>query len=268
MELFFRSSDLFLEDTEASSGETSASDSSAEEIVNDGIMGFYYTDEEDTDAFVQSDGSEEEEVSADVSDPQEEEEESGPEDADQEENIVQVDETLSAPVYTEDNPMPVYFVEQEELEDESAVYTVSGSPYPGMISTTYLDYFAGIADKLKFTEHYIAFRASQYEYYMAWGEGLEYDGTRFRGSALSYCRIYTGSGSSNMAVTFGSDTFYLTPGTGFVYSDLEHFSSLTEGGTGIESLALLFAVGFAVVYSVCHDLFDYVMQHVYRKSRR
>lgn len=267
MELLFRSSDLFLEDSEASSGETSSSDSSADEIINDGIMGFYYMDE-DTDVFVQSDGFEDEESSVDVSDRQEEEEDFGLEDVDQEENIVQIDETLPVSAYTEDNPMPVYLVEQEELEDESAVYTVSGSPYPGMISTTYLDYFAGIADKLKFTEHYIAFRASQYEYYMAWGEGLEYDGTRFRGSALSYCRIYTGSGSSNMTVTFGSDTFYLTPGTGFVYSDLEHFASLTEGGTGIETLALLFAVGFAVVYSVCHDLFDYVMQHIYRKSRR
>ena len=68
-----------------------------------------------------------------------------------------------------------------------------------------------------------------------------------------------------MTVTFGSDTFDLTPGTGFVYSDLEHFASLTEGGTHLEMLALLFAVGFAVVYSVCHDLFDYVMEHVYRR---
>lgn len=166
-----------------------------------------------------------------------------------------------------EGPLPVYLVDspEEDVESEIEAYSVSGSPYPGTISTTYLDYFAGIAQKLKFSEHYMAFRASQYEYYMVWGEGLEYDGARFRGSALSYCRIYTGSGSNNMSVTFDKDTFYLTPGTGFVYSDLEHFSSLTEGGTHLESLTLLFAVGFAVVYSVCHDLFDYVMQHIYRK---
>lgn len=169
-------------------------------------------------------------------------------------------------LYDEDmGGFPVFLVEPEVEEDALSLYSVSGSPYPGTISSTYLDYFAGIAQKLSYREHYIAFRASQYEYYMAWGDGLSYDGYRFRGSALSYCRIYTGSGSSSMTVTFGSDTFDLTPGTGFVYSDLEHFASLTEGGTHLEMLALLFAVGFAVVYSVCHDLFDYVMEHVYRR---
>lgn len=171
-----------------------------------------------------------------------------------------------SPVYTEESPLPVLVVEPEDVEEEAFLYSVSGSPYPGTISTGYLDYFAGIAQKLSYKEHYMAFRSGQYEYYMVWGEDLEYDGVRFRGSALSYCRIYTGSGSSSMTVTYGSDTFYLTPGTGLVYSDLERFALLTEGGTHLESLTLLFAVGFAVVYSVCHDLFDYVMQHVYRKS--
>lgn len=172
----------------------------------------------------------------------------------------------SAPFVLED-PLPVYLVDAPEEETEIEAYSISGSPYPGTISSTYLDYFEGIADKLSYREHYVAFRSSQYEYLMAWGEGLSYDGYQFKGSALSYCRIYTGSGSSNMSVTFGSDTVYLTPGTGFVYSDLDRFASLTEGGTRLEFTTLLFAVGFAVVYGVCHDLFDYVMQHIYRKSR-
>lgn len=238
-------------------------------------------DEEVTD-IVQNDETEDGQEPEAGADQEVQEAESDPEMEEETENFVQSDEKedtepeegqeevteevqVSSPAFTEDNPMPVYLVEQEEQENELALYSVSGSPYPGTVSSTYLDYFAGIADKLKYSEHYIAFRASQYEYYMAWGEGLTYDGSQFRGSALSYCRIYTGSGSSNMTVTFGSDTFYLTPGTGFVYSDLDHFASLTEGGTGIESLALLFAVGFAVVYGVCHDIFDYIMEHVYRK---
>lgn len=164
-----------------------------------------------------------------------------------------------------EGPLPVYLVDAPEEEEGMVPFSISGSPYPGTISTSYLDYFEGIADKLSFTEHYVAFRASQYEYLMAWGEGLQYDGYQFKGSALSYCRIYTGSGSSNMKVTFGSDTVYLTPGTGLVYSDLDHFASLTEGGTHLEFSAVLFVLGFTVVYNVCHDLFDYVMQHVYRK---
>lgn len=163
-----------------------------------------------------------------------------------------------------DEPLAVYLVEQPE--ETIDVQSLDGSPYPGTISSTYLDYFSGIVDKLGYNEHYVAYRSGQYEYILAWGEGLEYDLTRFKGSALSYCRIYRANNNySDYYVEFGNDTVYLTPGTGFVYSDLGDFATLTEGGTHLEMLTLLFAVGFAVVYSVCHDLFDYVMEHVYRK---
>lgn len=196
----------------------------------------------------------------------EEESDEAAEDLEVIEGEEETDPLLSSPApLTLEDPLAVYLVDAPEEDAGVEAYSISGSPYPGTISSTYLDYFEGIADKLSFREHYVAFRSSQYEYLMAWGQDLLYDGYQFKGSALSYCRIYTGSGSNNMSVTFGSDTVYLTPGTGLVYSDLDHFASLTEGGTHLEFIALLFAVGFAVVYSVCHDLFDYVMEHIYRK---
>lgn len=202
----------------------------------------------------------EEEINKDVSGAEEEETESIDEEPPEEEISV------SAPLLLPDQPFAVYLVDDPaEGQEEVDLYAVTGSPYPGMISATYLDYFAGIADKLGYGEHYMVFRSSQYNYYMVWGDDLTYDGYRFRGSALSYCRIYTGSSSSNMSITYGSDTFDLTPGTGSVYSDLDYFPSLTRGGTHVEFFTILFAIGFAVVYSVCHDLFDYVMEHVYRK---
>lgn len=171
----------------------------------------------------------------------------------------------SAPLLLSE-PLPVYLVD-EPLEDYEVETYAVGSTYPGTISSSYLDYFIGIADKLSPSEHYVAYRSGQYEYTMAWGKELQYDGSRFRGDALSICRIYRYSGSNyDYMVEWFSDSVNVSPGGNFVYSDLGNYAALTEGGTGIEFTALLFAVGFAVVYSVCHDLFDYVMQHIYRKS--
>lgn len=172
---------------------------------------------------------------------------------------------MSAPLLLSE-PLPVYLVD-EPLEDYEVETYAVGSTYPGTISSSYLDYFTGIADKLSPSEHYVAYRSGQYEYSMAWGKELQYDGSRFRGDALSICRIYRYSGSNyDYMVEWFSDSVNVSPGGNFVYSDLGNYAALTEGGTGIEFTALLFAVGFAVVYSVCHDLFDYVMQHIYRKS--
>ena len=157
-------------------------------------------------------------------------------------------------------------VSEEAPDDLMEVYALSGTAYPGTISTIYLDYFSGIVDKLGFNEHYVAYRESQYVYVMAWDEGLEYNGVQFKGSALDYCRIntYTGSGSQP-TVSYGKDTVNLSAGTAFVYSDLGNFAALTEGGTRVEFWAVLFAIGFTVVYNVCHDIFDYIMEHVYRR---
>ena len=171
----------------------------------------------------------------------------------------------SAPLLLSE-PLPVYLVD-EPLEDYEVETYAVGSTYPGTISSSYLDYFTGIADKLSPSEHYVAYRSGQYEYTMAWGKELAYDGSRFRGDALNICRIYRENSNYNYdyLVEWFTDSVNMTPGGNFVYSDLGNYAALTEGGTGIEFTALLFAVGFAVVYSVCHDLFDYVMQHIYRK---
>lgn len=171
----------------------------------------------------------------------------------------------SAPLLLSE-PLPVYLVD-EPLEDYEVETYAVGSTYPGTISSSYLDYFAGIADKFSPSEHYVVYRSGQYEYTMAWGKELQYDGSRFRGDALSICRIYRYSGSNyDYMVEWFSDSVNVSPGGNFVYSDLGDYASLTEGGTGLESTTLLFAVGFAVCYVVCHDIFDYIMGHVYRKS--
>lgn len=168
-------------------------------------------------------------------------------------------------VYSLENPMPVQIVEPVEEEYELEVYSLSGS-YPGTISDTYLNYFRGIVQKLDWKEHYVVYRSGQYSYTMVYGEEVALNGSRFTGTG-NVVNIHrnTSSSSSDWYVSYSTDSLALSAGSLFVYSDLGMYPELKEGGTSLEFAALLFAVGFAVVYSVCHDIFDYVMEHVYRK---
>lgn len=170
-----------------------------------------------------------------------------------------------AEVYSLENPMPVQIVEPVEEEYELEVYSLTGS-YPGTISDTYLSYFRGIVQKLNWKEHYVVYRSGQYSYTMVYGEEVALDGSRFTGTG-NVVNIHrnTSSSSSDWYVSYSTDSIALSAGSLFVYSDLGDYPELKEGGTSLEFAALLFAVGFAVVYSVCHDIFDYVMEHVYRK---
>lgn len=161
-------------------------------------------------------------------------------------------------------PLPVYLVDNPE-ESSIELYAASGSVYPGTISTTYLAYFEGIADKLPLTDHYVVFRSGQYSYEMYWGDSLTESSGQFSGDNLNYCSVYTGTGSQNMTVSWGTDSLALSAGTGYVYSDLGRFPNLAKGGTSVETLTILFALAFFAVYNVCHDIYDYVMEYIYRK---
>lgn len=167
--------------------------------------------------------------------------------------------------YSLENPMPVTIVEPLPEEQELEVFSLSGS-YPGTISETYLTYFRGIVQKLDWDEHYVVYRSGQYSYSMVYGEDVGLNGDRFTGTG-DVVTIYRNSSSysSDWYVDYSRDTLALDSSDLFVYSDLGMYPTLKEGGSAVEFSALLFAAGFAVVYSVCHDIFDYIMEHVYRK---
>lgn len=50
-----------------------------------------------------------------------------------------------------------------------------------------------------------------------------------------------------------------------MYSNIGPYSDIREGVSHGEVWAVLFFLAFFAVYSVCHDIFDYVMEHVYRR---
>lgn len=168
-------------------------------------------------------------------------------------------------IYSLENPMPVVIVEPEEEEYELEVFALSGS-YPGVIADSYLNYFRGIVQKLDWEQHYVVYRSGQYSYTMVYGKDVDFNGSRFVGTG-NVVNLYRSSSSTNYEwyVSYSTDSLSLSPSSLYVYSDLGMYPDLKEGGTHVEFMVLLFAVAFAIVYCVCHDIFDYIMEHVYRK---
>lgn len=90
--------------------------------------------------------------------------------------------------------------------------------YYGSIGTTYLEYMRGFLPKLRFNQHYVASRVSQYDYIFAYGRDLDFTGGVFTGTNITVVTWNTRSNGSYSVVV--QDTFSLDPGSFLVYSDL------------------------------------------------
>lgn len=109
-------------------------------------------------------------------------------------------------------------------------YTVSGNipfdidffsnydTYYGSIGTTYLEYMRGFLPKLRFNQHYVASRVSQYDYIFAYGRDLDFTGGVFSGTNITVVTWNTRNNGSYSVVV--QDSFSLDPGSFLVYSDL------------------------------------------------
>ena len=167
----------------------------------------------------------------------------------------QLSEEIIAPI-DEDPVLP---------EEPVQVFSVSGT-YNGTISDTYLDYFEGIVQKLMPNEHYVIWRSGQYAYTLCYGENITLQGDYFSGDC-NVVELYRSSDNYNndWYVSYSADILSLSAGDLFLYSDLGMYPTVERGFSSVESSMVVFAIGFAVVYSVCHDIFDYILQHIYRK---
>lgn len=169
------------------------------------------------------------------------------------------------PEYTIDNPMPVMLVEETEEQTELEVYSLTGS-YPGTISDTYLDYFEGIVEKLKPSEHYVIYRAGQYAYNLCYGEDITLDGSYFSGEC-DVVSVYRDADNYNNTwyVDKFVDSLALSATDIFCYSDLGMYPTVERGLTNAESMGLLVAVAVATVFMLASRIFDYIVEHIYRK---
>lgn len=197
------------------------------------------------------------------------------EDVEEDVQISEVGETegsdvfIDFPDYSVDNPLPVYIVEPEEVEEpeeELEVFSASGS-YPGTISTTYLDYFEGIVEKLSPKNHYVVWRSGQYAYTLAYGENIGYSSGTFLGNCYTV-EIYRNSSSysSDWYTRSGTDSLALDASGLFIYSDLGMFPRFERGLRYGEEMAVLVAICVATVFLLASRIFDYIVKYIYKRT--
>lgn len=167
--------------------------------------------------------------------------------------------------YSAENPLPVMVIEEEIEEEPIEAYSLTGS-YNGTISDTYLDYFEGIVEKLKPSEHYVIYRAGQYAYNMCYGEDIELTGSYFSGEC-QVVSLYRDDNTYNNTwyVDKFTDSLALSATDIFAYSDLGMYPTVERGFTHAESMGIFTALAVATVFMLASRVFDYIVEHIYRK---
>lgn len=121
----------------------------------------------------------------------------------------------------------------EEQEGEGlSLYSSHAVPSDFGVGTSNINIFGPVVSKLPYGTHYVYWREGQYEYRLAYGESLEYDGSRFLGDSVEVVtyRTNTGYGSQATFVYSAESNFTLSPGSYLVWSDLGHYPTLYERG--------------------------------------
>lgn len=137
--------------------------------------------------------------------------------------------------------------------DAIAVQAVNSSVYPGTWSGSILDYFSGVMRQNP-GKHYVAFRNSQYSYFLFYGDDLTFiDGT-VSGSGDYVQYNYN---NNNYVVTRGNDYVNVNISSGVVYTDLNPSYAALDGASEITLqtvllVSVLVCLGFSLL---CRILF-------------
>lgn len=137
--------------------------------------------------------------------------------------------------------------------DAIAVQAVNSSVYPGTWSGSILDYFSGVMRQNP-GKHYVAFRNSQYSYFLFYGDDLTFiDGT-VSGSGDYVQYNYN---NNNYVVTRGNDYVNIDISSGVVYTDLNSAYGALDGASEITLqtvllVSVLVCLGFSLL---CRILF-------------
>lgn len=137
--------------------------------------------------------------------------------------------------------------------DAIAVQAANSSVYPGTWSGSILDYFSGVMRQNP-GKHYVAFRNSQYSYFLFYGDDLTFtDGTvSGSGDYLQY-----NYNNNNYVVTRGNDYVNVNISSGVVYTDLNPSYAALDGASEITLqtvllVSVLVCLGFGLL---CRILF-------------
>lgn len=137
--------------------------------------------------------------------------------------------------------------------DAIAVQAVNSSVYPGTWSGSILDYFSAVMRQNP-GKHYVAFRNSQYSYFLFYGDDLTFSDGVVSGSGDYVQYNYN---NNNYVVTRGNDYVDLNISSGVVYTDLDASYGALEGASEITLQAVLLVsvlvcLGFSLL---CRILF-------------
>lgn len=137
--------------------------------------------------------------------------------------------------------------------DAIAVQAANSSVYPGTWSGSILDYFSAVMRQNP-GEHYVAFRNSQYSYFLFYGSDLSYSDGVVSGSGDYVQYSYN---DNNYVVTRGNDYVNINIGSGVVYTDLNSSYGALEGASEITLqtvllTSVLVCLGFSLL---CRILF-------------
>lgn len=137
--------------------------------------------------------------------------------------------------------------------DAIAVQAANSSVYPGTWSGSILDYFSAVMRQNP-GKHYVAFRNSQYSYFLFYGDDLTFADGSVSGSGDYVQYSYN---DNNYVVTRGNDYVNINIGSGVVYTDLNAAYGALEGASEITLqtvllVSVLVCLGFSLL---CRILF-------------
>lgn len=137
--------------------------------------------------------------------------------------------------------------------DAIAAQAADSSVYPGTWSGSILDYFSAVMRQNP-GKHYVAFRNSQYSYFLYYGDDLTFADGVVSGSADYVEYNYN---NNSYVVTRGNDNVNINISSGVVYTDLNSAYGALDGASEITLQAVLLVsvlvcLGFSLL---CRILF-------------
>lgn len=137
--------------------------------------------------------------------------------------------------------------------DAIAVQAANSSVYPGTWTGSILDYFSAVMRQNP-GKHYVAFRNSQYSYFLYYGDDLTFADGVVSGSADYVEYNYN---NNTYVVTRGNDNVNINISSGVVYTDLNSAYGALDGTSEITLqtvllVSVLVCLGFSLL---CRILF-------------
>lgn len=137
--------------------------------------------------------------------------------------------------------------------DAIVAQAVNSSVYPGTWTGSILDYFSAVMRQNP-GKHYVAFRNSQYSYFLFYGDDLTFSDGVVSGSGDYVQYSYD---NNNYVVARGNDNVNINISSGVVYTDLNSAYGALDGATEITLqtvllVSVLVCLGFSLL---CRILF-------------